>query len=113
MVPQFILQPLLENALHHGVAVTSGPASVEIAANRQGQKLAIAVTDSGNAVAPAPRTERHGMGLSNTRLRLEQLYGGDQSLTLERIPERGTRISIELPWHVEPEMPAAITPSVA
>lgn len=113
MVPQFILQPLLENALHHGVAVTSGPANVEIAANRQGQKLAIAVTDSGNGVAPAPRAERHGMGLSNTRLRLEQLYGGDQSLVLERIPDRGTRISIELPWHVEPEMAAAATPSVA
>jgi two-component system LytT family sensor kinase len=112
-VPQFILQPLLENALHHGVALTSGPACVEITASREGERLMIAVTDSGHGAAAAARGERHGMGLSNTRLRLEQLYGSEQSLTLERLPGRGTRISIELPWRFAPERAPAVSPSVA
>src|SRR4029079_8518097 len=101
------------NALNHGVAVTAGPATVEIAASRQGSSLAIAITDKGQSVAVPSRPERQGIGLSNTRLRLEQLYGKDQSLILEKIPGRGTRISIELPWHAVPEHTAAVAPSVA
>ena len=115
LVPQFVLQPLLENALNHGVAVTAGPAIVEIAASRQGNSLAIAITDNGQSVGVGvpSRPERQGIGLSNTRLRLEQLYGKDQSLILEKIPGRGTRISIELPWHAVPDHTAAVAPSVA
>jgi two-component system LytT family sensor kinase len=113
MVPQFILQPLLENALNHGVAVIAGPANVDITANRQGESLSIAVTDNGLGITPAARPERQGIGLSNTRLRLEQLYGQDQSLVLEQLPDRGTRISIELPWHAVPDHRAIAAPSVA
>ena len=113
LVPQFILQPLLENALHHGVSASSGPATIEIDVNRKGEALAITITDSGVGGFAAMRPERHGIGLSNTRLRLEQLYGRDQSLALERLPERGTRISIELPWHSHPAEPALAAPSVA
>lgn len=113
LVPQFILQPLLENALHHGVSASSEPATIEIDVSRRGESLAIAVTDSGVGGFGAMRPERHGIGLSNTRLRLEQLYGRDQSLVLERLPERGTRISIELPWHSRPAEVLVASPSVA
>lgn len=111
-VPQFILQPLLENALDHGVAVTAGPGSVEITARRRGNVLEMAVTDSGRGGAPTSRSERHGIGLSNTRLRLEQLYGPAHSLTLEKLPDRGTRITIELPWHLA-QQPTTAATSVA
>jgi two-component system, LytTR family, sensor kinase len=113
LVPQFILQPLLENALHHGVAVTSGPARVEITAERRGEVLSLAVTDDGRGDIVATRRERDGMGLSNTRLRLEQLYGPRQSMSLEKLPDRRTRISIELPWRPVASPPAAAAPSVA
>ena len=53
------------------------------------------------------------MGLSNTRLRLEQLYGRDQSLTLEKLPERGTRITVEMPYRRSVQAVPVPTPSVA
>ncbi len=113
LVPQFVLQPLLENALQHGVAATPGPARVEISARAAGPRLVLAVTDNGRGAASASRGERHGMGLSNTRLRLEQLYGRDHSLTLEKLPERGTRISVEMPLRRAAKPAVVPTPSVA
>jgi two-component system, LytTR family, sensor kinase len=113
LVPQFLLQPLLENALQHGIAATSGPARVEISARRSNARLSVAVTDDGRGAPSAQRGERHGMGLSNTRLRLEQLYGPDQSLTLEKLPERGTRITVEMPYRLAARPAPVSTPSVA
>jgi len=113
LVPQFVLQPLLENALQHGVATTSGPARIDISADTVDGKLRLAVTDNGRAGPSASRGERHGMGLSNTRLRLEQLYGRDQSLSLERLPERGTRITVEIPLRPPTVTATVMAPSVA
>ncbi|HKR09944.1 MAG TPA: histidine kinase, partial [Gemmatimonadaceae bacterium] len=113
LVPQFLLQPLLENALQHGVASTAGPALIEISARVGGGRLTVAVTDNGRGIPSANRGERHGMGLSNTRLRLEQLYGRDQSLTLEKLPERGTRIAVEMPFRRSVPAVPVPTPSVA
>ena len=113
LVPQFVLQPLLENALQHGVATTPGPARVEISARVANGRLVLAVTDNGRGSVSSSRGERHGMGLSNTRLRLEQLYGRDHSLTLEKLPERGTRISVEMPLRRAAKPAVVPTPSVA
>ena len=113
LVPQFLLQPLLENALQHGVATTSGPAVIEIKSHAAAGRLTVAVTDNGRGAPSANRGERHGMGLSNTRLRLEQLYGRDQSLTLEKLPERGTRIEVEMPFRRSVQSVPVPTPSVA
>ena len=113
LVPQFLLQPLLENALQHGVATTSGPAKIEVLANVVDHRLRLAVMDNGRGAPTAARGERHGMGLSNTRLRLEQLYGRDQSLVLERLADRGTRTTVEMPLR-RASTPAPVpTPSVA
>ena len=113
LVPQFLLQPLLENALQHGVASTSGPSRIEIAARALNDRLILSVTDDGRGAPPLNRGERHGMGLTNTRLRLEQLYGRDQSLMLEKLPERGARISVEMPFHRAAKPAPLPTPSVA
>jgi two-component system, LytTR family, sensor kinase len=99
LVPQFILQPLLENAFDHGIARTSGPGTIDIVARTMDGKLAIPITDNGLHRKSAARPKKHGIGLANTRRRLEQLYGPGQSISLEKLPERGTRVVVSIPLH--------------
>lgn len=99
MVPQFILQPLLENAFDHGIARTSGPGTIDIVARTTDGKLEISITDNGLHSKSAARPKKHGIGLANTRRRLEQLYGPGQSISLEKLPERGTRVVVSIPLH--------------
>jgi sensor histidine kinase YesM len=115
LVPQFLLQPLLENALEHGVAGTAGPATVRIHAGATGDHLEITVTDSGRGSMEAPLLggRRHGLGLANTRLRLEQLYGADQSISLEKLADVGTVVTVRLPLRPAPAQRRAVVPSVA
>ncbi|HMI55908.1 MAG TPA: ATP-binding protein, partial [Gemmatimonadaceae bacterium] len=114
LVPQFLLQPLLENALEHGVAMSSGGGTVHIGAAETGDRLEISVTDSGRGPIEASLSgRRHGLGLANTRLRLEQLYGRAQSITLEKLPEAGTRVTISMPLRIPASPRASVVPSVA
>jgi two-component system, LytTR family, sensor kinase len=99
MVPQFILQPLLENAFDHGIARTSGPGTIEIAAKTTEGKLEISITDNGLHAKGGERAKKHGIGLANTRRRLEQLYGPAQAISLEKLPDRGTRVVVAIPLH--------------
>jgi signal transduction histidine kinase len=110
LVPQFILQPLVENAFDHGISRTPGAGSIEIhAAGREG-KLELSVSDDGNGVNGSSMLgKKHGIGLTNTQLRLEQLYGSAQSMSLEKLPERGTRVTVALPWHVAPHLEPTLT----
>jgi hypothetical protein len=72
-VPSFILQPLVENAVKHGVAPTSRPVVLRVGARREGDDLILSVSDNGGASRPSgPGT---GVGLDNTRRRLEVIYG--------------------------------------
>jgi signal transduction histidine kinase len=96
-VPNFILQPLVENAVKHGVAATRGPANLTIAATRDGGALVLSVTNTrapGAEVGEArPGT---GIGLANIRQRLEIRY--DDAASLETGPvENGWRAAIRLP----------------
>jgi len=77
-VPNFILQPLVENAIKHGVAPTSRPVIVRVGARREGQDLILSVSDNGgpaSAGAARPDGARTGVGLDNVRRRLEVTYG--------------------------------------
>jgi len=97
-VPNLILQPLVENAIRHGVAPRPEPGRIAIAASRDNGNLRLAVTDDGpglKAIDPA----RTGIGLANTRARLEKLYGDDQRLEFSNGPERGLRVAITIPFH--------------
>ena len=99
LVPQFILQPLVENAFDHGISRTPGAGRIEISAERKGGNLALSVSDDGAARNGAPAAGgKHGIGLTNTRLRLEQLYGSAQSMALEKLADRGTRVTVAVPW---------------
>jgi two-component system, LytTR family, sensor kinase len=115
LVPQFLLQPLLENALEHGIATTSGAGTVHISADSKGDQLEIAVTDSGRGGIESSLSGRknQGLGLGNTRLRLEQLYGRDQSISLEKVASGGTRVAVSMPLRFSTAQRAAQVPSVA
>jgi hypothetical protein len=95
LVPTLILQPLVENALRHGVGTRAGGGTMWIRANRRGEALAVEVEDEGWP----PQEIREGVGLSNARARLATLYGDRQRLWIDRGASGGFRVSLELPYH--------------
>ncbi len=94
LVPRFILQPLVENAIRHGVAATRGDIEIEIEAAVGGARLEISVRDTGPG---PPESASEGIGLRNTRSRLATLYGDDAELEMSRREEGGTEIRLALP----------------
>lgn len=94
-VPNLILQPLVENALRHGLATRAGPGRVDIKAERHGDSLRLCVVDDGRGLPPAT-TER--VGLANTRARLRLLYADRQRFEVRNSEGGGVIAEIELPW---------------
>ncbi|MFM2288202.1 MAG: hypothetical protein RL684_1345 [Pseudomonadota bacterium] len=94
-VPNLLLQPLIENALRHGLATRAGPGKVEIKADRHGDSLLLCVVDDGRGLPPAA-TER--VGLANTRERLRLLYADRQRFDVRNSDDGGVIAEIELPW---------------
>ena len=100
LVPPLILQPLVENALRHGIARRPGPAQLRISARRVGLHLELAVRDSGEGLVADGRSPREGIGLSNTRARLAELYGPEAAqLEIADVPGGGVRARLLLPFH--------------
>jgi LytS/YehU family sensor histidine kinase len=97
LVPGFILQPLVENAIRHGVAPRAAAGRIEIEARAQGGTLELAVRDNGAGVAPGAED---GVGLSTTRARLEKLYGTAQRFVLRPRDGGGTEAMIAMPSRV-------------
>ncbi len=99
MVPNFLLQPLLENAISHGIGARSGAGVIEIRTLRAEEMLSIRVSNSGPPLAGGWRLKKESrVGLRNTCERLKQLYGGKASLMLENGPDDTVTASITLPW---------------
>jgi two-component sensor histidine kinase len=94
-VPLFLLQPLVENAIRHGIERRAGAGRIEIRARPSGDSIEIGVADDGPGLAP--NGFREGIGLSNIRLRLEQIYGDRASISLHGSPESGTEVSVRVP----------------
>lgn len=94
-VPRLMLQPLVENAIAHAVSHRAAPSTVEVRARQENGRLVLEVLDDG---AGTPSKPGFGMGLSNTRARLECLYGQAQSLDVEALPGGGTRVRVTLPF---------------
>jgi signal transduction histidine kinase len=94
-VPHMILQPLVENAVKHGIAPRSAPGSIWVRAARDNGCLRMEVTDDG--VGLAKGAVKEGIGLSNTRARLRQLYGDGQKMELVAPPGGGFSARLEIP----------------
>ncbi|HET9982921.1 MAG TPA: sensor histidine kinase [Longimicrobiales bacterium] len=97
-VPTLLLQPLVENAIRHGIAQQPGPGRIEIRARRVDAALHLSVRDNGPGLVGGVGAVREGVGLRNTRERLEQLYGPDHSFHLQAAPGGGFLVTITLPF---------------
>jgi LytS/YehU family sensor histidine kinase len=96
-VPRFLLQPLVENALRHGIARRADAGRVEVSANREDDELVLTVRDDGPGLSATP-TET-GVGLSNTRARLAALYGAHATLHVGNAEGGGVIATVRLPYH--------------
>lgn len=100
MVPNLVLQPLVENSIRHGVGKRGGPGWISISAEKSGEELVLRVADNGAGLAPdAAATHTPGMGLAITRNRLKTLYGTSQSLVLRNLEGGGAEVRIAIPFH--------------
>jgi two-component sensor histidine kinase len=109
LVPNLILQPLVENAIKHGVSRLPSAAvgRIQVAGRRDGDVLVLTVRDNGPAPADTDGPTRvDGVGLRNTRGRLAQLYGPEQTFTLATAPEGGIVAELTLPYHTRADFHA-------
>jgi len=97
-VPCLLLQPIVENAIKHGIAPKARPGSLAVSGRlvEDGRQLLLEVSDDGGGL-PGGAPGGSGVGLSNTRARLEQLYGENAAFRIENRPEGGACVRIALP----------------
>ena len=103
-VPNLILQPIVENAIRHGIAPRSKPGRIEIYARRQDTLLQVQVTDDGPGLPVNGNSKgilKEGVGLANTQARLQQIYGKSHRLDLSNAPLGGLTVTLEIPFKEE------------
>jgi two-component system, LytTR family, sensor kinase len=96
-VPPLLLQPIVENAIRHGLAARLDAGRIEVEAHVVGDTLRLVVTDDGSGDAGEVIAGPERVGLGNTRARLEALYGGRARLELTPVAGRGARVTIDIP----------------
>ena len=102
-VPHLLLQPLVENAIRHGIAPRAAGGRVDVHARRVGAALEVVVRDDGQGTGNgAPEPLRPGVGLANTRARLARLYGAAATLEVSDAAGGGAEVRITLPFRPAP-----------
>ncbi len=101
LVPCFLLQPLVENAVRHGIEHRKNGGRIQTKAVRLGNRLWMQVRDNGNGVT-APRSDGHGIGLNNIRERLAFFYPGEHQFEIETPTEGGYQVTIQIPFEEAP-----------
>jgi sensor histidine kinase YesM len=96
-VPSLLLQPVVENAIRHGISRMPGAGHIRIEAHRAGDALELRVLDTGPGFMAHASSNGTGVGLANTRARLEQLYGSDHALTLGNRGDGGAVVIVRVP----------------
>ena len=97
LVPPLILQPLVENAVRHGISALSSARTVEVTAAMRDGRLLLTIRDDGPGIGAPSAAAGSGTGLRNTRERLAQLYGERATLAIESPPGGGTLVRMEIP----------------
>jgi len=99
-IPSLILQPLVENAIVHGIAKNPGDDTIEIKSSQQLGRLVMEISNSNSSLPDEARLDAAGwgVGLSNTSQRLTQVYNGSSSLSLQALSPRGVVCSIAIPF---------------
>ena len=98
-VPNLVLQPLVENAIRHGIEPHAKPGEIELRACRSEGRLLLQVRDNG-AGLPSNHPPEEGVGLANTRARLQQLYGSAHRLDFTNVREGGLLVTVSLPFRL-------------
>ena len=108
LVPTLLLQPLVENAIKHGVAKKSGVGHIDITARRDHDKLRIEVRDDGVGLSEDALTAlQKGIGVSTTRMRLQHQFGADYRFEFHRLAH-GVGVVVAVPWRVRPPAGAQV-----
>jgi two-component system LytT family sensor kinase len=104
-VPSLLLQPLVENAVKHGISKRSGGGEIRIGATHDDRNLFLRIRDSGPGLGAGGHSGlKDGLGLRATRDRLKTLYGNQQSLDIRELPEGGVEVCVWIPFHTEPRL---------
>ena len=98
LVPHMCLQPILENAVRHGIEAKAGAGSLSITARRSDDQLYIVVSDDGLGFDAVRASQCKGIGISNTRARLRQLYGAAGNITIQPAEGGGAWVELEMPY---------------
>jgi two-component system, LytTR family, sensor kinase len=98
LVPALLLQPIVENAIKHGIEARETGGEVDVEIRRQDGRVVIDVSDNGHGPARSAGAWHEGVGLRNTRRRLRAMYGSTHELLVHPRPDGGARVSIVLPY---------------
>jgi len=101
-VPPMLLQPLVENAIKHGLEPKVDGGALAVTARRDGARLLLEVADTGGGIRATRRGDASGLGLANLRARLAALYRDGASVTIVDNAPHGTRVTIALPQDLSP-----------
>jgi sensor histidine kinase YesM len=96
LIPSFLLQPIVENAIRHGIAACENEGLVEASARRDGKSLHLRIRDTGPGVSK--HQHGHGIGLKNTRERLMHFYPGGYAMSAQPIAAGGFEVAITIPY---------------
>lgn len=102
LLPNLLLQPIVENAIQHGIEPHARPGRIVLSAARRGNSLEVHICDNGEGL-PKNAPIHEGIGLSNSRARLQQLYGERAHFELSNAPDGGFAVTIAIPWRTDPK----------
>jgi two-component system, LytTR family, sensor kinase len=101
-VPHLILQPLVENAVRHGIAKNTGQGELRIQAVRDSRSLLLRITDNGpGLIGSEVSASKSSLGLRSTRERLQTLYGAEQSFSIRSLEQGGVEVTVRIPFRVD------------
>ncbi|MCC7374913.1 MAG: histidine kinase [Verrucomicrobiales bacterium] len=104
-VPTLLLQPLLENAIRHGIEPNEQRGEIRLSARRDTEFLVLNVSDTGQGLSASAPTSRSGIGLANTRARLKELHGEAATLSMSARPGSGLDVEVRVPWKIAENHP--------